>query len=362
MKTIGIINSGGDAPGINAVIASIIKAAAALQVKDKNAETYKFLGFYKGWEGLLDRDYVVMDREFVRGRSHMGGTFLKTVNKGRFAGKAGAGEHNKIPDEIIDMALESIKELDIHCLIIIGGDGTHAAGIQLAEKGVHIIGVPKTIDNDLGGVAATFGFSTAVGTAAELIEKLHSTATSHERVFVIEAMGRNAGWIALCAGLAGGADAILLPEFPVDIAALSEHIKQRKLSGQLQTIVVVAEGIDTGLVHTNTLASEVKLQGAAQSVMKMLQQEDPEIDIRTMVLGHVQRGGQPNAEDMILSKKYGVGAFTLMQEEKWGSLVTIENGSLKPVPIVDIIGDIKTVTTDVYEYQVAKSLGIYVNG
>ena len=210
-RKIGILTAGGDCAGLNTAIASIVNSGLPLG--------YSFLGFEKGWEGLLDPIMCrELDANMVRGINHLGGTILRTTNQGRFAGKVGGkGGYNLIPAEILKMACDNLVQLGVEGLIAIGGDGTLSAAAQLADYGVPIVGVPKSVDNDLSGTDATFGFSTAVSVAVDAMDKIHTTASSHERIFLVECMGRHAGWIALYAGLAGNANAILLPEFTLDI-------------------------------------------------------------------------------------------------------------------------------------------------
>jgi 6-phosphofructokinase len=256
---IGIVNSGGDVQGLNAVI------AAAVNYGTQKGHT--FVGFNKGWEGILDMKHFDLTKEKVRGISHLGGTILHSVNKGRFAGKAGSkGGVNQIPDEILDLAKTNLEKLDVGALIVIGGDGTLSAANQLYKKGVKIIGVPKTIDNDLKGTDQTFGFSTAVDVVVEALDRIHTTAVSHDRVFFVETMGRHAGWIALNSGLAGGADAILLPEIKFSYAKLIEFLRKRKNTGRNYSIVVVAEGVtaineDLALLENVEGRPEIRLGG-----------------------------------------------------------------------------------------------------
>lgn len=356
-KKVGIINSGGDVQGLNAVIASAVIYGSKLN--------YKFIGFIKGWEGLLDLDYMELDTNSVRGISHVGGTILHSVNKGRFAGKAGNdGSMNKIPDEIINLAIENMKKLDLHALLVIGGDGTLGGAIQLVEKGVNIVAVPKTIDNDLNSTDQTFGFSTAVNVAVEALDRIHTTATSHDRVMIVETMGRHVGWIALHSGLAGGADAILLPEFDFKYEDLIKFLRWRKTIGRNYSIVVVSEGakaVNEQVSATNIGAPEVKLGGISDHIMKKLNEMAPnEFEIRNVVLGHIQRGGTPNAEDRILAKSYGSAAIDALQKEHFGTMIALKENKLVEIPLKDAVDKLKAVTPDAMAYQTAKKLGVFL--
>ena len=359
MAKIGILTGGGDCAGLNAVIASIVKTGVP--------KGHEFIGFHKSWEGVLSpMMYRPLDIDAVRGISHLGGTILGTVNHGRFAGKVGEGDTNAIPEEVLNEAKHNIEQLGLDGLIVIGGDGTLSAALQLANMGVHIIGVPKTIDNDLQGTDVTFGFNTAVNVAVEALDKIHTTAASHDRVFFVECMGRHAGWIALNAGLAANANAILLPEFPVDVQSLVDFLDYRT-SRRGSAIVVVAEGIhlpetiegEQG-VHR---AAEKALAGVSNQLMAMVEAIKPHrFEMRNVVLGHTQRGGTPSADDRILAKRYGVAALEAFEQGAWNAMVRLHNGHIETVSIAEATGELKRVTTDAYQLHVARNLGVFVNG
>lgn len=359
MKKIGIINSGGDCAGLNAVISSLVKAGQPLG--------YTFYGFERGWEGLLDpMSYRVLDREAIRGISHLGGTILHTVNRGRFAGKVGSGDMSKIDPDILKMAKHNAEKLGIEGFIIIGGDGTLSAALQLANYGLGIVGVPKTIDNDLGATDKTFGFSTAVQIAVDALDKVHTTATSHDRTFFVECMGRHAGWISLYAGLAASANAILLPEFDFDLDHFIKYLNHRREAGKLSNIVVVAEGLQlsgTGFSHkAHAESSETVLGGVSERLMYAIDQAMPgEFEMRNVVLGHTQRGGSPNSQDRILAKRYGVEAIQAYHRGDYGHMIASRNNQMIAVPIAEAVKSLKLVTPDNYEYRAAKTLGIYLN-
>lgn len=350
---IGIVNSGGDCAGLNTVIAAVVKTGVRMG--------YEFVGFDKGWEGILDLNYQTLDLDAVRGISHLGGTILKTTNKGRFAGKVGAGGVNAIPTQVLEEAKHNLKQIGVDGLIVIGGDGTLSAAMQLSDFGVPIIGVPKTTDNDLSGNDQTFGFSTAVDVAVEALDRIHTTATSHDRVFLVECMGRHSGWIALYAGLAANANMILLPEFEVHITSVVDFL-HRRLQRRGSAIIVVAEGIKLPQRAAAHAGSETKLAGISFELMEAIEREAPEaFEMRNVVLGHTQRGGNPNVEDRILSKKYGIAAVEAYESGAFGSMVRLRNGVIETVPIKEATGALKLVNSDTPEYIAAQKLGVYVN-
>ncbi len=356
MKKIGIINGGGDTQAMNAVIASIVRTGAN--------RGYKFIGFIKGWEGLLDKDFITLEVKDVRGISHIGGTILQTTNKGRFSAKEGDGKVRDIPKEIIDLAKTNLSELGIEALIVIGGDGTLSGAQQLVDQGVKIVGVPKTIDNDLSVVDKTFGFSTAVDIVVEALDRIHTTALSHNRVFFVETMGRYAGWIALNAGLAGAANAILIPELQFDYKSMINFLSWRKKIGKNYSIVVVAEGsraINEGFVtNMKSVNSENRLGGISYEIMERIESMMPgEFEMRNVILGHTQRGGTPNAEDRILAKIYGASAIDAIDAGRFGDMVCFIGGAMRTVPILEAISRLKTVTGDDLVFQTARKLGIY---
>ena len=357
MKKIGIVNSGGDVQGINAVISSAVRTGVPLGLK--------FVGFMKGWEGILDMNYIELGIDQVRGISHLGGTILHSVNRGRFAGKSGIGKSSQIPEEILNQVKSNLEKLDVDALIVIGGDGTLSGALQLSEKGVKIIGVPKTIDNDLNATDQTFGFSTAVNIVVEALDRIHTTAVSHDRVLFVETMGRHAGWIALFAGLAGGADAILIPEIKFSYDGLINYLRYRKTIGRFYSVVVVAEGAvskggEVSKADIENDASEVRIGGVSHLIMQNIEKLAPnEFEMRNTVLGHIQRGGTPDSEDRILAKTYGIRAVEALIKGKSGEMIAIRNGEFTEVLIKDAIKKLKVVTDDHFAYQSAKSIGVY---
>lgn len=356
-KKIGILSGGGDVQGINAVIASSVSYGTK--------HNYKFVGFEKGMEGVLDMKYIELDSNSVRGISHEGGTILHSVNKGRFNAKKGVGDENAIDPDILELARSNIEKLELEALIVIGGDGTLTGAKQLGNLGVNIIGVPKTIDNDLESTDQTFGFSTAVSVAVDALDRIHTTAASHDRVMFVETMGRHAGWIALHAGLAGGADAILLPEFEFSYEGLIKFLRWRKTVGRYYSVVVVAEGAhamaENLVADTSDQTAEMHLGGISDQIMKKVEKMAPgEFEMRNVVLGHIQRGGSPNAEDRNLAKTYGVSAIDAVMQGKFGHMVALQNGEIKFVPIEEAVEKLKLVTEDSIEFQTCKKLGVFL--
>ena len=340
IKRIGILTGGGDAPGLNAVIRAAVKSTILQHGWD-------VLGIMHGFDGLLgSRESVFsLTYESVRGLLHRGGTILGTSTRGDpFAYPVTDGPDGQT--RVIDASgrlLRRLEELEIDALIVIGGDGTMRIARRLSELGVRVVGVPKTIDNDLQATDRTFGFHTAVSTAVDAIDRLHTTAESHDRAMILEVMGRNAGWIALYSGVAGGTDAILIPEIPYRIEAVAEKLERRRVQGILFATIVVAEGarpIDGGQAVAE-IAQPGGLQrlGGAGTRFAAELQAICDIETRVTVLGHVQRGGTPDATDRILATGFGVAAVELLAEEKWGHMVALRGTEIVPVPLVDIEGE-----------------------
>lgn len=356
MRKIGVLSGGGDCPGTNAVIASIVKHGTRLG--------YEIVGFERGLEGLLgDMSYRRLGVDDVKGISWLGGTVLKTTSKGRFSSKVGKHKTIAIDPQILQEAKDNLDSLGVEGLIVIGGDGTLASAQQLMQYGVNIVGVPKTIDNDLGFTDVTFGFSSAVDVAVDALDKIHTTATSHERTFIVECMGRSAGWITLSAGLAGGANAILLPEFNFSIDDLIDFMRHRLQSNNRSTVIAIAEGakVNGSYQYEHTESGEVQYTGAAEQLMREINRRaGNEFDVRHAVLGHTQRGTKPNSADRILSKRYGIAAIEVYDQAKFGSMVCAVNGEMKTVPIEKATERIKQVTRETNEYYTARQLGIFL--
>lgn len=354
---IAINTGGGDAPGLNAVIESVVMAAY-----NRNWDVY---GIKKGYTGLLDTDEIIhLTPEKVNRISILGGTILGTTNKGNpfempIKNLAGEIEIRDVSDKVI----ENFTRLRFDCLIAVGGDGSIKIANDFFKKGMPVIGVPKTIDNDLGGTVITFGFDTAVSTATEAIDRLHSTAKSHERVMVVEVMGRNAGWIALNSGVSGAAHVILIPEIPFDIDKVCDHIMEQELRGERYAIVVVAEGAVP--VGGTVIAKgegelgrkEVLLGGIGNYVAKEISERTGK-DSRSMVLGHLQRGGSPTTFDRLLSLRFGAAAVRMIEEEKFGNMVALDPPDMKAVPFEEVIGNIRRVPLDSDSIRTARDIGI----
>src|SRR5205823_6460860 len=329
---IGVLTSGGDCPGLNAVLRGVVLAAEKLG--------WEVLGFRDGFEGLLPPgDHVVLDRKSTDGIMTLGGTIIGTTNRGHFVAKIGAGDRAVVATEIIEKARRVLEELGIRALIIVGGDGSMTTALQLQEAGINCIGVPKTIDNDLEATAMTFGFDSAVAAVMDALDRLHTTATSHKRVMVVEVMGRHAGWIALHGGIAGGADMILIPEIPFDYDKIAETIKKRDAAGNLGSLVVVAEGAkpkDGQQVKRDMEGGEFRLGGIGDLVAREIAKRTGK-ETRACVLGHLQRGGAPTTLDRILGTRFGVKAVQLANEGHFGSMVSYQNYQVRHVPIADAV-------------------------
>ena len=352
-KRIGVLTSGGDCPGLNAVLRGVVRAATNLD--------REVIGFHDGFEGLLrPARYETLDTRRTAGIMHLGGTILGTTNKGHFVAKVGEGARMMIPPDVLDQTRETLAALGIGALITIGGDGSLSTALQLHEAGIPVIGVPKTIDNDLEATAMTFGFDSAVACVADALDRLHTTATSHKRVMVIEVMGRQAGWIALYGGLAGGADIILLPEIPFDFEAIARAVRQREADRCLSTLVVVAEGASPrdGLQSRRTMSQgEDKLGGIGARVAAEIAERTGK-ETRTCVLGHLQRGGAPTTLDRILGTRFGVKAVEMIEDGKFGHMVSYQNYQVLDVPISEAVHRIKLVPPDGQMVQQCRAVGI----
>ncbi len=352
---IAVNTGGGDAPGLNAVLRAVTLAAL-----NRGFEVW---GIQKGYLGLLDTRYLVpLTTESVRGITHLGGSILGTNNRGNpLAIRVVEGGQERFVD-VSDQAVENFRRFGLHGIIAIGGDGSLKIAAGLARKGIPIIGVPKTIDNDLAATYVTFGFDTAVATATDAIDKLHSTAESHERVMVVEVMGRNCGWIALYAGLAGSADVILIPEIPFDINRVCEKVLDRERAGRHFSIVVCAEGAAPRGGNVVTLGAaaaghEIRLGGIAAKVAAEIEGCTGK-ETRSIVLGHLQRGGHPTPSDRLLSLRYGAAAVRLAEEGRWNTMVAFDPPEMTAVPLEEAVASVKRVPLDSDVVRTARELGI----
>jgi len=355
IRRIAVNTGGGDAPGLNAVIRSIVLSALG--------RGWEVVGIRKGYEGLLDTSKLVqLDRDAVRGITHLGGTILGTTSTGH------PFEYPvRLPDgrvEIVDRSdevVESFRRLRIDALIAIGGDGSMRIASRLAAKGIPVVGVPKTIDNDLSGTVVTFGFDTAVSVATEAIDRLHSTAEAHDRVMVVEVMGRYAGWIALFAGVAATADAILIPEVPFDIERVRDKIMDREAQGRRFSIVVVAEGATPRggelVVKGREIGREVQLGGIGERVAAGLRELTGK-ETRTVVLGHLQRGGRPTTADRLLALRFGAAAVRTVAEGSFNVMVALDPPAVRTVPLEEATSRMKSVPLDSDVMRTAHDLGI----
>jgi len=354
-KRIGIVVGGGDCPGLNAVIRSVAKTAAQ--------RGWESIGILGGYDGLLPPgNYRPLAYHALDGLLVRGGTILGTANRGRFTAKVGHGESRSLPAELLDDVKRGMAELNLAAIVAIGGDGSLSIAQQFHEYGIPVVGVPKTIDNDLEGTLWTFGFDSAVACATDAIDRLHSTAESHRRVMVLEVMGRYAGWIAIFAGVAGGADVILIPEIPFSYDAICRKIQDREKRGKNFTIVVVAEGAREhgGDFFTSASASEnreARLGGIGAAVAKEIEDRTGK-ESRACVLGHLQRGGGPTSFDRALCSIFGAHAVELIAAEDFGKMVAFQGSQVGSVKISEAVGRLKTVRPDGNLARTARALGI----
>lgn len=361
-KTIAISTGGGDAPGLNAVIRSVVLSA--------HQRNWKCIGIRNGFNGILSpHDFekygggtFELTPESVRGITHLGGTILGTTNKGNplhypVIQPDGSIIEKDRTDEIID----TFKTMGIDALISIGGDGSMEIAHILAQKGVQVIGVPKTIDNDLEKTIATFGFETAVEFATNCIDRLHSTAEAHERVMIVEVMGRYAGWIALHSGIAGTADCILLPEIPYDIESVIQKIKDREQSGVHFSIIVIAEGAlpkdGTVSVIGKSIGQAERLGGAGEKLLKEIEYHTGK-ETRLVVLGHLQRGGMPTANDRLLALRFGASAVRAIADGHTDVMVALDPPNVNTVPLSEVTRRMKRVPIDSEIIQTGRDIGI----
>lgn len=355
IRRIAVNTGGGDAPGLNAVIRAIVLSALR--------RGWDVVGIRKGYEGLLDTSKIVqLDRDSVRGITHLGGTILGTTNRGNpfeYPVKLPDGETTVMDRS--DEVVENFRRLKIDALIAIGGDGSMRIASHFVAKGLPIIGVPKTIDNDLSGTVVTFGFDTAVGVATDAIDRLHSTAEAHERVFVVEVMGRYAGWIALNAGVAATADVVLIPEIPYDINAVCDKITDREARGRRFAIVVVAEGArpKDGEMTTRgqALGQEVRLGGVGERVAAEITEATGK-ETRVVVLGHLQRGGRPTTFDRLIALRFGAAAVRMAAERRFNVMVALDPPTVLAVPLDVATERMKCVPLDCDTIATAWDLGI----
>lgn len=334
MARVGVLTGGGDCPGLNAVISGVVRRSIY--------HNLEIVGIMRGWAGMLECDTVKMSRNSVSGILHRGGTILQTSR---------TNPCKKESD--MKKVIDNFKKMELDALIAIGGDDTLTVAYKLFEAGLKTVGVPKTIDNDLSGTDCTFGFDTAINIAMEAVDRLHTTAESHNRVMVVELMGRHAGWIALEAGMAGGADVILIPEIKVKMEEICSIIKKRHETGRTFSIVAVAEGFTLGGVEV-TQDSEldafghVKLGGIGNYLAKEIEKRTG-YETRVTVLGHIQRGGSPTAFDRFLGLLFGVKAVELVVNKNFGQMVSKRGNDIVSVPLKEAVSKLRTVPPELYE-------------
>ena len=353
---VGILNSGGDAPGLNAVIEGAVAAATA--------RGWTVYGFYDGFEGLLstpeDERWKILTTENCHNIRSTGGTILGTTNKGHFTVKSGVDGRVEIAKEVLDQSKATVERLGLSALIVVGGDGSQTIGLELRQIGLPIVGVPKTIDNDLGATDYTFGFWTAVSVVSQNLDRLRTTADSHQRIMVVEVMGRHAGWIALYGGLAGGADLILIPEIEFTMEDVVKKIELLKALGQREIIVVVSEGARIGgqLITLNEeTKGEVRLGGIAAFLSTKLQTLT-DIETRYCVLGHTQRGGSPIPFDRVLGVRCGAKAIELIEKGEFGHTVALSRTDIVSMPIEEAVKKLHLVGEDSQLVDAAKEIGV----
>ena len=339
-----MLTGGGDCPGLNAVIRAVVR-------KGETVYQDELVGFLEGWRGVVDNRTTVLDVERCRGILPRGGTILFTSRTNPYKIEGG-----------VERALATLKEQRIEALVAIGGEDTLGVAHKLAGEGVNVVGVPKTIDNDLSGTEVTFGFNTAVHIATEAIDRLHTTAESHDRVIVCEVMGRHAGWIATYAGIAGGAAEVLVPEEPFDIDVVCENLKARHAKGRFASIVVVAEGA-TPKEGTMTLQSRevdqfghVRLGGIANLLATEIERRTG-FETRVTILGHIQRGGTPTAFDRVLATRFGIAAIEAVHDGAFDQMVALRADRIVRVPLGDAVTQLKTVDRELLDDVAAAFFG-----
>ncbi|MEQ8154413.1 MAG: 6-phosphofructokinase [Clostridiaceae bacterium] len=357
IRKIALLTGGGDCPGLNAVIRAVTKTAI-LQYG------YEVIGYKFGYRGLYNNDFIPLTLDTVSGIQHKGGTILYSSNKDNLFNYSVKENDKIVKKDVSDIAVENLKKEGVDVLVVIGGDGTLTSARDFSRKGVNVIGVPKTIDNDLAATDVTFGFNTAISIATEALDRLHTTAESHHRIMLLEVMGRNAGWIALECGIAGSADVILLPEIPYDINKIIEKIEDRKKHGKQFSIIVVAEGAkskDGEVVVSKIVADSpdpVRLGGIGIKLAGDIEKLIKENEVRCTVLGHLQRGGITSTYDRILSTRYGVAAADLIKEGKFGNMVCLRGDEILYESLENVIGENKNVDPEGELVTIAKKIGI----
>jgi phosphofructokinase-like protein len=352
IRTIGVCNGGGDCPGLNAVIRAVVRTA-------KLEYGWRVIGITNGFNGLIwPEQSHELTLESIRGILPRGGTILGTTNRGNPFAFPEEENNCAVVHDYSKRCIESLKKFGIEAIVVIGGDGTLTIANEFSKLGVHVVGVPKTIDNDLLATELTFGFDTALHVATDAIDRLHTTAESHHRVMVIEVMGRDAGWIALHSGLAGGADVILIPEIPFTIETVCEAIRQREAHGRSFCLVVVAEGVKLPAYDGLGKPFPKPQPGQVGNAIGYAIREYLKKEVRVTVLGHVQRGGSPSPFDRTLATRFGVSAVDLVARGEFGRMVCLRAGKIESVPLAEAIGSCKLVDPASDYVRAARAVGI----
>lgn len=357
IKKIGIITAGGDCSGLNAVIRAVTKTALLKY-------ECEVIGYIFGYHGLYTNEFIHLNLSKVSGIQHIGGTILFSSNKDNLFQFPLEENGKTVIRDVSDTAIGNLKKENVDALIIVGGDGTLTSARDFTRKGVRLIGVPKTIDNDLVATDTTFGFNTAIDVATYALDRLHTTAESHHRVMILEVMGRNSGWIAIQSGISGSADVILIPEIPYHLESIMKKIDDREKNGKLFSIIVVAEGAKPagGEVVVQKIVKDspdpIRLGGIGNKLANDLEKNIDDHEIRCTVLGHIQRGGTPTTFDRILATRYGVAAVEGLNEGRFGSMVCLKGNQMSYVDLEHVIGQIKTVNPTGELVKVARNIGI----
>lgn len=357
IKKVALLTGGGDCPGLNAVIRAFTKTAILKY-------GYEVIGYTFGYRGLYNNQFVHLTQDKISGILYKGGTILYSSNKDNLFDYSVEENGELVKKDVSDVAIENLKKEGVDALVVIGGDGTLTSARDFSRKGVKVIGVPKTIDNDLAATDVTFGFNTSIEIATEALDRLHTTAESHHRIMILEVMGRGAGWIALESGIAGSADVILIPEIPYNISKIAEKIEERSKEGKPFTIIVVAEGakpIDGDVVVAKIVEDSpdpIRLGGIGNKLASDLEKIIKTHEIRSTTLGHIQRGGNTNTYDRILATRYGVAACDLVEQGKFGNMVTLKGNEISYEALENVIGSTKNVDPKGDLVNIAKSIGV----
>lgn len=357
VKKIALLTGGGDCPGLNAVIRAVTKTAIL-------EYGYEVIGYRFGYRGLYNNHYINLDINTVDDILYKGGTILWSSNKDNLFDYLVEENGKKVKKDVSDVAVENLKKENVDALVIVGGDGTLTSARDFSRKGINVVGVPKTIDNDLGSTDFTFGFNTAIGIVTDCLDRLHTTAESHHRILIAEVMGRNAGWIALHSGIAGDAHIILIPEIPYNLDKIVEKIEERKAKGYKHTLIVVSEGAKS--ITGETVVAKVvedspdpiRFGGIANKIANDLEKRIQDQEVRSTILGHIQRGGNTSTYDRILSTRYGAAAARLVNEGKFGNMVCLDGDEISYVSLEDVIGKEKYVDPNHELIRISKSMGI----